>query len=466
MKWDYAHEDPHRDARGFRARELRQDTHESAHLAVENNRPISFEEIKSDLVLSNAARFYTDHAHPEYSTPECTTLRQIVAQEKAGERILAECARRRNHKLPPGYEVRLYKNNTDFAGHSYGCHDNYLMSRDIAWDRIVAGILPFLVTRQIFAGAGKMGIEAESGSGEPGVYQISQRADFFSVLVSIDTMNHRPLINTRDEPHVDASRYRRFHVILGDSNMSEWATAMKIGTTSLVLDLIERGEAPQLEIAQPVDANRSISRDQTYDWIIELKDGRKISAIDVQRVYLKAAAGIESDMDEDRQWILHEWESVLNDLERDVMLTRDRVDWAAKKFLLNALQEEEKLSWRDPWLQSIDLEYHNLDFERGLYYELIRQGAMRRVVSEEDIKRAIFNPPETTRAFFRGRSVARFNDEISSIQWDEIVFANHLQTRRVVLPEAASDARLSALNHAARNGKDFSEFIRAIGVIG
>jgi Pup amidohydrolase len=216
MKWDYELEDPHLDARGFRARELLQDTDESAYYEIDKRRPLSFEEIKSDLVLSNGARFYNDHAHPEYSTPECTSLRQIVAQDKAGERILAECARRRNQKLSPGYEVRLYKNNTDFAGHSYGCHDNYLMRRDIAWDRIVAGILPFLITRQIFAGAGKMGVEAESAQGEPGVYQISQRADFFSVLVSIDTMNRRPLINTRDEPHVDASRYRRFHVILGD----------------------------------------------------------------------------------------------------------------------------------------------------------------------------------------------------------------------------------------------------------
>ena len=466
MKWDYELEDPHLDARGFRARELLQDTDESAYYEIDKNRPLSFEEIKSDLVLSNGARFYNDHAHPEYSTPECTTLRQIVAQDKAGERILAECARRRNLKLPPANEVRLYKNNTDFVGHSYGCHDNYLVSREIAWDRIVAGILPFLITRQIFAGAGKMGIEAESTSGKPGIFQISQRADFFSVLVSIDTMNRRPLINTRDEPHVDASRYRRFHVILGDSNMSEWATAMKIGTTALVLDLIERGEAPQLEIAQAVDANKSISRDQTYDWIIELKDGRKISAIDVQRIYLKAAARVEDGMDEDREWILREWESILNDLERDLMLARDRVDWLGKKFLLNALQEEEKLSWSHPWLQSIDLEYHNVDLERGMYYELVRQGAMRRVVTEDEIKMAIFSPPETTRAFFRGRSVARFNDEISSIQWDEIVFANQFRTHRVVLPEAASDARLSALNHAARNGKDFAEFIRTVGDIG
>jgi Pup amidohydrolase len=466
MKWDYELEDPHQDARGFRAKALLQDTDESAYYEIDKNRPLSFEEIKSDLVLSNGARFYNDHAHPEYSTPECTTLREIVAQDKAGERILAECARRRNLTLGQGCEVRLYKNNTDFIGHSYGCHDNYLMRRDVPWDRIVTSILPFLITRQIFAGAGKMGVEAESASSQPGVYQISQRADFFSVVVSIDTMNRRPLINTRDEPHVDASRYRRFHVILGDSNMSQWATAMKIGTTALVLDLIERGEAPQLEIAQPVDANKSISRDENYDWIIELRDGRKISAIDVQRIYLRAAARNSGEFeDEDRQWILQEWENVLNDLERDVMSTRDRVDWAAKKFLLNALQDEEKLSWSDPWLQSIDLEYHNVDFERGLYYELVRQGAIRRMLTEEEIKAAIFNPPETTRAFFRGRSVARFNDEIASIQWDEVVFAGPSLSRRVELPEAFADARLDALNQAARNGKDFSEFMGAISAI-
>jgi proteasome accessory factor A len=466
MKWDYELEDPHLDARGFRAKALMQDTDESAYYEIDKNRPLSFEEIKSDLVLSNGARFYNDHAHPEYSTPECTTLRQIVAQDKAGERILAECARRRNLKLPNGQEVRLYKNNTDFFGHSYGCHDNYLMQRDVPWDRIVSSILPFLITRQIFAGAGKMGVEGESTSSQPGLYQISQRADFFSVVVSIDTMNRRPLINTRDEPHVDASRYRRFHVILGDSNMSEWATALKIGTTALVLDLIERGEAPQLEIAQPVDANKSISRDQHYDWIIELKDGRKISAIEVQRIYLRAASKVEGESgDEDRPWILREWENVLNDLERDVMTTRDRIDWVAKKFLLNALQEEEKLSWSNPWLQSIDLEYHNVDLESGLYYELARQGSIRRLAKEEEIKTAIFTPPETTRAFFRGRSVARFNDQIASIQWDELVFANGALSRRVALPEAFGDARLDALNHAARNGKDFSEFMRAVSAI-
>src|SRR6476620_1192238 len=189
MKWDYNLEDPHQDARGFRATELLQDTDEAAYYELDKNRALSFEEIKSDLVLSNGARFYNDHAHPEYSTPECTTLREVVAQDKAGERILSECARRRSEKLPAGCEARIYKNNTDFVGHSYGCHDNYLMRREIEWDRIVSGVLPFLITRQIFAGAGKMGVEGEDAGGQLWMYQIAQRSDFFSVLCSIDTMN-------------------------------------------------------------------------------------------------------------------------------------------------------------------------------------------------------------------------------------------------------------------------------------
>ncbi len=239
MKWTYRLEDPHRDARGFRAPELLQDTDEAAYVEVDRNRPLSFEEIKSDLVLSNGARFYNDHAHPEYSTPECTTLQELVAQEKAGERIVAECVRRRNKRLiPDDKKVRVYKNNTDFVGHSYGCHDNYLMSRHVPWERVVSDMLPFLVTRQIFAGAGKMGVELEGAAGQPGIYQISQRADFFTVVTSIDTMNRRPLVNTRDEPHADSTRFRRLHVFFGDAIMRVFACALMIGTTSLVLYLI------------------------------------------------------------------------------------------------------------------------------------------------------------------------------------------------------------------------------------
>jgi len=207
-----------------------------------------------------------------------------------------------------------------------------------------------------------------------------------------------------------------------------------------VLGLIERGKAPQLEIAQPVNATKSISRDQNYDWIIELSDGRKISAIDIQRLYLKAAQG-EDKADSEMGWLLHEWENVLNDLQRDVTSTADRVDWVAKKFLLSSFREEEKLAWSDPWLQSIDLEYHNIQPDQGLFYELQRQGSMRSLISEKEIKDAIFSPPETTRAWFRGRSVARFNHAISSIQWDEIAFSDGRKARVVALQEPAGDER-------------------------
>ena len=454
MKWDYDLEDPHQDARGFRAKELLQDTDEAAYFELDAHRPLSFEEIKSDLVLSNGSRFYNDHAHPEYSTPECSTLAEIVAQDEAGERILGECCRRRNLKLPPGQTARLYKNNTDFVGHSYGCHDNYLMRRDVPWERIVRDVVPFLVTRQIFAGAGKMGIEGEDSAGEPGIFQIAQRSDFFSVLCSIDTMNRRPLVNTRDEPHANAEKYRRFHVIIGDANMSQFATALKIGTTALVLELIEQGNAPALELAHPIEATRLISRDQTGRWLVELRDGRTISSIEVQRLYLAAAREHCTGLNEDSAWILREWEAVLNDLETDVSRCRDRLDWVAKKFLLTTLQEAEKLEWTDAWLQSVDLEYHNVSLEEGLFYELVRCGQMRRLVSEDEVRHAVFHPPETTRAFFRGRAVARFNREITSLQWDEIAFGKHFTAR------LREPAELGPLDHAVREAKDFAEFVK------
>ena len=243
------------------------------------------------------------------------------------------------------------------------------------------------------------------------------------------------------------------------------ATALKIGTTSLVLDLIERGLAPQIEIAQPIDATKSISRDQTYDWIIELTDGRKISAIDVQRIYLTAAGKSMADSGTEARWLLREWEGVLNDLERDVMLCRDRIDWVAKKELLGTLRDEEKLSWTDPWLQSIDLEYHNILPEAGLYYELLRQGAMRPFVTEAEIKQAIFAPPADTRAYFRGRSVARFNSQIKSVQWDEMVFADGAAGQRIQLTEPNDNPRLAALNTAAREAADYRKFIRTVSAL-
>jgi proteasome accessory factor A len=336
------------------------------------------------------------------------------------------------------------------------------MSRAVAWDRLVRDVLPFLVTRQIFAGAGKLGIEGEDAAGQQGIYQISQRSDFFSVLCSIDTMNRRPLVNTRDEPHADASKYRRFHVIIGDANMSQFATALKIGTTALVLDLIEQGKAPQLELASPIEATKAISRDQEFRWLVQLRDGRTISAVDIQRLYLAAAREHGDSSDADTTWLLQEWEKVLDDLERDVTLCQDRVDWVAKRFLLTTFRESEGLEWSDPWLQSIDLEYHNVSLEDGLFYELERSGQMRRLVSEEEVRHAIFHPPETTRAFFRGRAVARFIREISSMQWDEISFRDGAGTRTVSLPEPAHSAELERLNELIRSAPTFAEFIERL----
>ncbi len=456
-KWDYELEDPHRDARGFRAGELLQDTDESSYFEIDRRRPLTFEEIKSDLVLGNGARFYNDHAHPEYSTPECSTLAEIVAHDRAGERILAECARIRNSRLPEGQEVRLYKNNTDFIGHSYGCHDNYLLSRSVPWNRIVAGTLPFLVTRQIFAGSGKVCIESESHETRPGLYQISQRSDFLSVLVSIDTMNRRPIVNTRDEPHADPEKFRRFHVIIGDSNRSEFATALKIGTTALVLELIEKGKAPEIELASPVEAAKSISRDQSRTWIIELLDGRKISAIDVQRLFLEAASK-HCDRDVDTDWVLGEWSSILEDLERDFLTCGDRLDWVAKLALLEAFRESEGLEWCDPWLQSIDLEYHNIsNLDGGLYGELEASASMRRVVADDEIARATTQPPETTRAFFRGQAVSRFSSAIGSLQWDEVAFNGALGGKVVSLAEDVIGPETHRLNQAIREAGTLTE---------
>lgn len=422
-KWRYAREDPHRDARGFRVEALRECPDDSRFFESDRARNLSHEEIKSDLVLTNGCRFYNDHAHPEYSTPECTTLRDLVAHDKAGEMIVAECARRRNRSMKQ-CRVRLFKNNTDFAGHSYGCHENYLMPRSVPFESILAGMIPFLVTRQIFAGAGKMGIEAEGKLLDSTVFQISQRADFFSVLASVDTMNRRPLFNTRDEPHADPAKWRRLHVILGDANMSEIATALKVGTTALVIALVERGQCHGLcELAEPVNAVKAISRDPTHKWLVERPDGRKISAVDVQRLYLARAQQQFQGRDEETDWLLAEWENVLDDLATDPMHCVDRVDWAAKKFLLETFIESEKVERGDPWLQSLDLEYHAVERNESLFWRLAEQGSMRRLVSDEEVHRAMHQPPPNTRAFFRGLCVQKFGRSLHSVHWSELVFA-------------------------------------------
>ena len=235
-KWAYAQENSHQDMRGFEVQSLAQDEEEDAFCAEDRKRPYSYLEMKCDRVLVNGSRFYNDHTHPEYTTPECNSLFSLVAHDVAGERIVAESTRIRNQELGKK-AVQVFKNNTDYSGHSYGTHDNYLVPRDIPFDILVKGLVPFMVTRQLFAGAGKVGSENPKTNQFKGL-QLAQRSDFIENILSIETMTKRPIINTRDEPHAKRSQYRRLHLIMGDANMSAYATALKVGTTKLVLNLI------------------------------------------------------------------------------------------------------------------------------------------------------------------------------------------------------------------------------------
>jgi proteasome accessory factor A len=427
-RWDYGGEDPHEDARGFRVSGLAQDKEENEFVARDAHRPFSFHDMKSDLVLPNGARFYNDHTHPEYSTPECRALKDLLAQDRAGERIVQRAADRRN-KVLGGEHVQLYKNNTDFHGHSYGCHDNYLVPRSIPFPRLVAGLLPFLVSRQVIAGAGKVGIEAQESGFVPGRFQLSQRADFMETELSVDTMHNRPILNTRDEPHADPKKFRRLHLIIGDANMCEYATALKVGTTRLVLELIEQGAAPSLELDRPVSAVKQLSRDIDLKAVVRQKNGSSISGLDIQEQYYRAAERTLTGLDEETDWVLHEWGDTLTLLRQDRRRLVGKVDWVTKLWLLETFIQEERIAWDDPWLASLDLEYHNVNPERGLYLGLEAEGKAWRMTGEIDIEQALVAGPADTRGGVRGVCVRRFPDQVKAVQWERIQFAGGLLPR-------------------------------------
>jgi proteasome accessory factor A len=386
--------------------------------------------MKSDLVLPNGARFYNDHTHPEYSTPECRTLRDLLAQDRAGERIVLCAAQRRNRVLG-GAHLRLYKNNTDFHGHSYGCHDNYLVPRSVPFPALVAGLIPFLVSRQVIAGAGKVGTEAQESGYVPGKYQLSQRADFMETELSVDTMHNRPILNTRDEPHADRGKYRRLHLIIGDANMCEYATALKVGTTRLVLDLIVRGAAPDIELEQPVVAVKQLSRDPNLKTVVRLKNGYRLSALDIQERYCEAARRELAGSDEESDWLLTEWGETLRLLLQDRSPLVGKLDWVTKQWLLETFMSEERIGWEDPWLASLDLEYHNVDPEQGLYLGLEANGKAWRMTTDDVIEQAVRNGPGDTRGGLRGVCVQRFSDQIKSMQWERIQFTGGLRSHNL-----------------------------------
>jgi Pup amidohydrolase len=446
--WDYRHEHPRRDMRGFTVDHLSVDPNDAQF--EQSGRPHSTDvEVRSDRVLTSGARLYNDHGHPEFSTPECVTLRELVAHDRAGERVMQACAERRMVRTGGGL-VALYKNNTDYHGASYGCHESYLTNRDVPFEELLQVVLPFLVTRQVYAGAGKIGIEATSSGSpatHPEVFQLSQRADFFTTIASVDTLYNRPIVNTRDEPHSDPRRYRRFHVICGDANFCEVATFLKAGATLLVLRLLESGWRPEgVALRDPVGAIKQISRDQSLKWQVERLGGGTIGAVDIQRAYLAAAKARFAGRDGETDDVLAEWEIVLDRLESDPLSLSDTLDWAAKRALLTEFAEAEGLRPGDPTLQSLDLEYHNVDPEAGLYLGLEQEGRVRRVVTEEEVARAVTTPPaESPRAIARGTAVAKFADAVTSVTWGRLTLgdgAGQSTTIRMAQVQELDPARL------------------------
>jgi Pup amidohydrolase len=409
--WDFEDEQPGVDARGF-AREGTMAPEVETHLV--------------NAVLTNGARYYVDHAHPEYSTPECADARSAVVWDKAGERIIARSMEAAARSLPNGQGIVVYKNNSDGKGNSYGCHENYMMDRAVPFARIVQHVMPHFVTRQIYCGAGKVGCEAATTGGVEVSFQLSQRADFFEEEVGLETTLKRPIVNTRDEPHADAQRYRRLHVIVGDANLSEVSTFLKVGVTSIVLSMIEDdwfGDR-DFSLRTPVQAIRRVSYDLSLREPLELAAGGTITALELQWELFDLARkysedrGLSAVGEEVGAEVLRRWEAVLTGLETDFMSLSSSLDWVAKYRLLSAYRERHGLSWSDPRLAAMDLQYHDVRPDKSLFARL----GLERVVTEDEVLSAVAEPPTDTRAYFRGKCLQRWASSIAAANWDSMVF--------------------------------------------
>ena len=440
--WDYAFEDPLQDARGW-------------HVDRDSADPSQLTDIEdptlANVVLPNGARYYVDHAHPEYSSPEVTVPRAAIRWDRAGDAIALESVRLLASR-PGQAPVNLYKNNTDGKGQSYGTHENYLMPRRTPFPEIVRHLIPFFVTRQVVVGAGRVGVGVDSrGTG----YQISQRADFFETEVGLETTLKRPIINTRDEPHAVADRYRRLHVIIGDANHLDVANLLKVGTTSLVLGMIEDGHLREdWSIRRPVAALQAVSHDATLRTTVELQDGRTMTALDVQWLYLEAARGWldgrgDDPVPEATEEVMRYWEDVLTRLGSDVMTASGLVDWVAKLQLLEGYRSRDGLDWDDPRLAAIDIQWADVRPEKGLVHRLRDRGRIVELTTPEEIRTAQSAPPEDTRAWFRGTCVSRFTPQVFSASWDSVVFdvpgRPNLQRVPILEPERGTREQVGPL---------------------
>ncbi len=448
VQWSWEEETPGRDARGF--------GHEGHGVADPDSALVN-------AVLGNGARLYVDHAHPEYSTPECYDPWEAALHDKAGETVMREAVARAQTLLPEGQTLKLFKNNTDGKGNSYGAHENYLLGRETPFGQIIRYATTFMVTRQIFTGAGKVGAE----NGRPDTdFQVTQRADFFEEEVGLETTLKRPIINTRDEPHGDPSRYRRLHVIIGDANLSEVQTFLKLGVTSLFLAALEDGALPDpIDLRDPVDACWKVSHDVGLNRSLELEGGSSATALEIQFRYLEWLGKYAERELEDPVWqtVLLEWKALMEDLEADPSSCSDRLDWVAKQSLFSAYAERDGRALPESKLRTLDLLYHDIDPDAGLYQRLVGAGKMRRIFTDEQVEGASVNPPERTRAYFRGSCVSRFPDSLVAANWDSLIFDTgeaHLKRIPMMEPLRGTEAGVGALLGSVG---DAAELIAALG---
>ncbi|MDO8144991.1 MULTISPECIES: depupylase/deamidase Dop [unclassified Isoptericola] len=466
-RWDYDDEDPLADARGFHLDRasahpslLTDDPDAPAPSGTDGAgdtaaTPESVERPEAEdyddpsaanCILTNGARLYVDHAHPEYSSPEVTNPRDAVVWDVAGERVMLAASR--HLAQVPGTEIVLYKNNVDGKGASYGTHENYLVDRDLPFSTLAELVTAFLVTRQVYTGSGRVGL-GQTGD-EPG-FQLSQRADYIEAEIGLETTLRRPIVNTRDEPHADRTRWRRLHLILGDANHLEVATYLKLGTTSLVLWVLEhlddlaeagvaaRAELSRLRLADPVPAVRQVSRDLDLDAGLDLADGTTATALEIQRRLLdlvtRSLAALGSDAASDE--VVARWRDVLERLAEDPMSCAREVEWVAKLRLLERLRSRDGLDWDHPRLGALDLQWSDVRPERGIYHRLVASGAVERITTEDEVARAVHHPPTDTRAWFRGEVMERYADEVSAASWDSVIFdvAGAASLQRVPMPD-------------------------------
>ena len=409
----------------------------------------------SNAFLCNGARFYQDTGcHPEYATPECDTVFDLVVHDKAGERILESClptAERRLKEEGLSGTISIYKNNTDSMGNTYGCHENYLIRRDIDFWKVAEQLIPFFVTRLVYTGTGK--VLKSSGKSH---YFISQRAQHIHEKTSSSTTSSRSIINTRDEPHADAEKYRRLHIIVGDSNMSEYATYLKVGTSALILSMIEAGfSVSGMTLEDPVKAMREISRDVTLKKKVRMENGKEFTAIEIQREYLSAVKeylASEEDEDETTKEIVEQWEYVLDELQEEPERLNGEIDWITKRGLIHSFMDKKECGMDDPRVAMIDLQYHDINREKGLYYLLAQKEMIQRIATEEDIQKAILYPPETTRAKVRGDFIrfAKAKNRSYTVDWTYLKLNGYWEETILCMdPFASTNPRLKALIAAA-----------------